>query len=141
MPERQWFVENWIPHRTVTNLSGAGGSGKTEIVLQLIAAASLRTEWFSATGTVCLSRGYQPVTANPVRPLTLYARLLLNRSTRRRAPAALLAPRQGWKPGGVKARPSGADFSEADSPVPERETHTESDLAGRLESKRRLCRG
>ena len=45
-PERQWFVENWIPHRTVTNLSGAGGSGKTEIVLQLIAASSLRTQWF-----------------------------------------------------------------------------------------------
>lgn len=46
VPERQWFVEGWIPHRTVTNLSGAGGSGKTEIILQLIAASSLRTEWF-----------------------------------------------------------------------------------------------
>jgi hypothetical protein len=29
--------------------------------------------------------------------------------------------RQGWKPGRVKARPSGGDFSEADSPVPEGE--------------------
>ncbi|MDA9437240.1 hypothetical protein XH88_36825 [Bradyrhizobium sp. CCBAU 51627] len=46
VPERQWFVEGWIPHRTVTNLSGAGGSGKTEIVLQLIVASSLRIQWF-----------------------------------------------------------------------------------------------
>ena len=46
VPERQWFVEGWIPDRTVTNLSGAGGSGKTEIILQLIAASSLQTQWF-----------------------------------------------------------------------------------------------
>ncbi len=46
VPERQWFVDGWIPHRTVTNLSGAGGSGKTEIILQLIAASSLGMQWF-----------------------------------------------------------------------------------------------
>jgi RecA-family ATPase len=46
VPERSWFVEGLIPDRTVTNLSGAGGSGKTEIILQLVAASSLRTEWF-----------------------------------------------------------------------------------------------
>ncbi len=46
VPERKWFVEGWIPDRTVTNLSGDGGSGKTEIILQLIAASSLQTEWF-----------------------------------------------------------------------------------------------
>jgi RecA-family ATPase len=46
VPERQWFVEGWIPDRTVTNLSGDGGSGKTEIILQLIAAASLGLPWF-----------------------------------------------------------------------------------------------
>ncbi|MCK1459603.1 AAA family ATPase [Bradyrhizobium sp. 2] len=46
VPERHWFVEGWIPHRTVTNLSGAGGSGKTEIILQLIAASSLGMQWF-----------------------------------------------------------------------------------------------
>ncbi|SIN83498.1 RecA-family ATPase [Bradyrhizobium erythrophlei] len=44
--ERQWLVEGWIPDRTVTNLSGDGGSGKTLIVMQLIASASLRTQWF-----------------------------------------------------------------------------------------------
>jgi RecA-family ATPase len=46
VPERRWFVEGLIPDRTVTNLSGAGGSGKTEIILQLIAASSLQTQWF-----------------------------------------------------------------------------------------------
>ena len=46
VPERQWFVEGLISDRTVTNLSGDGGSGKTEIILQLIAAASLQTQWF-----------------------------------------------------------------------------------------------
>jgi RecA-family ATPase len=46
VPERKWFVEGWIPDRTVTNLSGDGGSGKTEIILQLIAASSLQTQWF-----------------------------------------------------------------------------------------------
>src|SRR3979409_47543 len=46
VPDRQWFVEGLIPDRTVTNLSGDGGSGKTEIILQLIAAASLQTDWF-----------------------------------------------------------------------------------------------
>jgi RecA-family ATPase len=46
VPERQWFVEGWIPDRTVTNLSGDGGSGKTEIILQLLAASSLQKQWF-----------------------------------------------------------------------------------------------
>jgi AAA domain len=46
IPEREWFVEGLIPHRTVTNLSGADGSGKTEIVLQMVVASALRTDWF-----------------------------------------------------------------------------------------------
>ena len=46
VPERRWFVEGLIPDRTVTNVSGDGGSGKTEIILQLIAASSLQTPWF-----------------------------------------------------------------------------------------------
>jgi len=53
-PERKWFVEGWIPDRTVTNLSGDGGSGKTEIILQLIAASSLGLPWFG-----------KPVSAGP----------------------------------------------------------------------------
>jgi RecA-family ATPase len=58
-PERKWFVEGWIPDRTVTNLSGDGGSGKTEIILQLIAASSLQTQWFGKDVSVgpCLYYG------------------------------------------------------------------------------------
>src|SRR5713226_8950645 len=59
IPERQWFVEGLIPDRTVTNLSGAGGSGKTEIILQLIAASSLQTQWFGKDVSIgpCLYYG------------------------------------------------------------------------------------
>lgn len=59
VPERQWFVEGWIPDRTVTNLSGDGGSGKTLIIMQLIAASSLRTEWLGREVSVgpCLYYG------------------------------------------------------------------------------------
>lgn len=46
IPEREWFVDGFIPSRTVTNLTGDGGSGKTEIMLQLIAASSLGLPWF-----------------------------------------------------------------------------------------------
>src|SRR5882757_7184120 len=46
VPDRHWFVDGLIPDRTVTNLSGDGGSGKTEIILQLIAASVLQTQWF-----------------------------------------------------------------------------------------------
>lgn len=49
VPEREWFVEGLIPCRTVTNLTGDGGSGKTEIVLQLIASSSLGIPWFGKT--------------------------------------------------------------------------------------------
>ena len=58
-PERKWFVEGWIPDRTVTNLSGDGGSGKTEIILQLIAASSLGLPWFGKDVSVgpCLYYG------------------------------------------------------------------------------------
>jgi RecA-family ATPase len=59
VPERKWFVEGWIPDRTVTNLSGDGGSGKTLIIMQLIAAASLRTQWFGREVSIgpCLYYG------------------------------------------------------------------------------------
>ena len=59
VPERQWFVDGWIPDRTVTNLSGDGGSGKTLIVMQLIAASSLRTQWFGRDVSIgpCLYYG------------------------------------------------------------------------------------
>jgi RecA-family ATPase len=46
IPQRLWFVEGFIPQRTVTIFSGAGGSGKTEIALQLVVSAALGTKWF-----------------------------------------------------------------------------------------------
>jgi RecA-family ATPase len=65
VPERHWFVEGLIPDRTVTNLSGAGGSGKTEIILQLIAASSLRTQWFGKDVSIgpCLYYGAEAAPA------------------------------------------------------------------------------
>jgi RecA-family ATPase len=47
------------PHRTVSNLSGDGGSGKTEIILQLMAASSLQTQWFGKDVSIgpCLYYG------------------------------------------------------------------------------------
>lgn len=45
IPEREWFVEGMIPHRTVTLFSGDGGSGKTQTAIQLIVAASLGRPW------------------------------------------------------------------------------------------------
>lgn len=59
VPERKWFVEGLIPARTVTNISGDGGSGKTLIVMQLMAAASLQCDWFGKKVAVgpCLYYG------------------------------------------------------------------------------------
>jgi RecA-family ATPase len=45
VPEREWLVEGFIPHRTVTLWSGDGGSGKTQSALQLIVAVALGTQW------------------------------------------------------------------------------------------------
>ena len=45
VPEREWFVDGIIPHRTVTLFSGDGGSGKTQTALQLIVASALQTTW------------------------------------------------------------------------------------------------
>jgi RecA-family ATPase len=45
VPEREWLVEGFIPHRTVTLWSGDGGSGKTQTALQLIVAVALRKQW------------------------------------------------------------------------------------------------
>lgn len=45
IPEREWFVKGMIPSRTVTNLSGDGGSGKTLLALQLIASCAFRLPW------------------------------------------------------------------------------------------------
>ena len=45
IPDREWFVYGMIPHRTVTQFSGDGGSGKTQTAIQLIVAASIGGRW------------------------------------------------------------------------------------------------
>ncbi|HVV94838.1 MAG TPA: AAA family ATPase [Hyphomicrobiales bacterium] len=44
VPEREWFVDGHIPARTVTLLSGDGGTGKSLLALQLGAAMALGTD-------------------------------------------------------------------------------------------------
>lgn len=42
---RQWHVEGLVPHRTVTVLSGDGGTGKSLIATQLGVATAARRRW------------------------------------------------------------------------------------------------
>ena len=45
VPPRRWLVEDLIPARTVTLLSGDGGTGKSLLSLQLAAAVATGTKW------------------------------------------------------------------------------------------------
>jgi hypothetical protein len=45
IPERKWCVQDYIPHATVTLLSGGGGEGKSLLALQLGAARELGRDW------------------------------------------------------------------------------------------------
>ena len=38
IPPREWLVDGLVPSRTVTNLSGDGGTGKTFVTMQLLAS-------------------------------------------------------------------------------------------------------
>ncbi len=42
---RKWFVDKLIPAGVPTLFSGDGGTGKSQLALQLIAASSLRVDW------------------------------------------------------------------------------------------------
>ncbi|QLP96443.1 MAG: AAA family ATPase [Rhodoblastus sp.] len=42
---RQWLVDDWIPARNVTLLSGDGGTGKSLLALQLAAAVARGKRW------------------------------------------------------------------------------------------------
>lgn len=46
VPMRKWIVEDLIPDRVVTNLSGDGGTGKTLTAIQLMTAMALGQPWF-----------------------------------------------------------------------------------------------
>ena len=45
VPERKWTVHAYIPHATVTLLTGDGGQGKSLLALQLAAARALARDW------------------------------------------------------------------------------------------------
>ena len=45
VPEREWIVPGYIPHKTVTLLSGDGSVGKSLLVLQLAVGRVLAHEW------------------------------------------------------------------------------------------------
>jgi RecA-family ATPase len=45
VPPREWIVHGYIPHKTVTLLSGDGSVGKSLLALQLAAGRALAREW------------------------------------------------------------------------------------------------
>jgi len=45
VPQREWLVRGWIPHKQITLLYGDGGTGKTTLLLQLAIAASQGATW------------------------------------------------------------------------------------------------
>lgn len=47
-PEREWAVRDRIPLRQVTLFSGEGGTGKTILTLQLLAATALARDWIGS---------------------------------------------------------------------------------------------
>lgn len=57
VPEMEWFVDNLIPHKTVTLLSGDGGLGKSLLMQQLATCASLGIEWLGIKVRHCKTFG------------------------------------------------------------------------------------
>jgi len=45
VPPREWIVPEYVPHKTVTLLSGDGSTGKSLLALQLCAGRALASEW------------------------------------------------------------------------------------------------
>lgn len=56
-PERPWIVSGWLPSRQVTLLTGDGGTGKSQIAMQLQAAASAGMRWLGLPVVACRSIG------------------------------------------------------------------------------------
>ena len=50
-PEREWVVQDRVPLKNVTLLSGEGGVGKSVISLHLAVATALGRDWFDALPT------------------------------------------------------------------------------------------
>lgn len=53
IPERRWLVPGWIPDRAVTLLGGDGGTGKSLIALQLMAACAIGGKWLGMDVKPC----------------------------------------------------------------------------------------
>lgn len=51
VPERNWHVHDFIPARTVTILTGDGGTGKSLVALQLAIATARGKEWLGQSTT------------------------------------------------------------------------------------------
>lgn len=51
IPERPWHVPDLIPGKTVTMLSGDGGTGKSLLALQLAVATATDTDWIGRSVT------------------------------------------------------------------------------------------
>ncbi len=57
VPERKWIVPEWIPSGAVTMISGAGGVGKSLLVMQLMTATALGKMWIGQPTTACRALG------------------------------------------------------------------------------------
>ena len=56
-PDRRWLVDGWIPHGTVTMLSGDGGVGKSLLVMQLLTCAAIGKDWLGQRTEPCKAVG------------------------------------------------------------------------------------
>jgi RecA-family ATPase len=54
-PERPWLVQDWLPCRQVTLLSGDGGVGKSLLAMQLMASLATDSPWLGLPTTWCRS--------------------------------------------------------------------------------------
>lgn len=57
VPERGWIVQDLIPLRNVTMLSGDGGLGKSQIALQLLIDAAAQKMWLGRPTMACKGLG------------------------------------------------------------------------------------
>lgn len=57
IPPRRWLVDQWVPLGTVTMLGGDGGTGKSILALQLLAAAALGKSWLGQPTMRCKALG------------------------------------------------------------------------------------
>ena len=71
---QEWLVENWIPHRAVTMLTGQGGVGKSRLALQLAWALATGTQWLGQAGKMPPPGGTYGGEFIPLEPVsTVYA--------------------------------------------------------------------